>query len=175
MIITKKAQILQLYNDGYKANDIINKGFTKKYVSQVLKEFVNSTPTTTFASVLRIDALKELVSTVEHLQNKYDGLNININISIKVDGYNKFPTENKSALLNPISTFRDIGTHALKEKLVPLSLKDLIKIAKTFTPDLSGKIYRRKDVTPIIDYIVERATNLSKVGQVFRNVVNSEN
>jgi len=168
MIITKKAQILQLYNEGCKIDDIINKGFSKKYVSQVLKELVNSNPTTTFTSVPKIDALKELVSTVEHLQNKYDGLNISINISIKVDGYNEFPCENKSALLNPITTFRDIGTHALKEKLVPLSLKDLIKIAKTFTPDLSGKIYRKKDVSPIIDYIVERATTLSKVGQVFR-------
>ncbi|MGH4052830.1 MAG: hypothetical protein ACREVX_16130 [Clostridium sp.] len=172
MIITKKAQILQLYNDGYKSDDIIKKGFTKKYVSQVLKDVTNTDPATTLANASTINSLKELVSTVEYLQNKYDGLNINISISIKVDSYNDIPIENKSELFNPVTTFRDIGTNALKEKLMPLSLKNLVKIAKTYTPDLSCKIYRKKDILLIVDYIVERATNLSRVGQVFRNVGN---
>ena len=174
MAITKKSQILQLHNEGYGSNDIIQKGFTKKYVTQVLKEVTNPTFPIAFTNKPKTDDLNQLISTVEYLQNKYDKLTININISIKVDGYNSVSTENKSPLLNPVTTFRDIGKDALKEKLITFPLKDLVKIAKTYTPDLSGKIYRKKDMALIIDYIVERATNLSKMGQVFRNVCKQE-
>jgi len=37
-----------------------------------------------------------------------------------------------------------------------------------------AKSIEKKDEALIIDYIIERATNLSKVGQVFRNVRNPE-
>lgn len=91
-----------------------------------------------------------------------------------MDGYNNVSTENKTPLLNPVTTFRDIGKDALKEKLITLPLEDLVKITKTYTPDFSGKIYKKEDVNLIIEYIIERASSLSKVGQVFRNVNNPE-
>lgn len=174
MKFTKKSQILQLHNEGYGIEDIIGKGFTKKYASQVLKEVTTSKRTVTSTHKTKMNDIKQLVSTVEYLQNKYDHLNLNINISIKFDGYNNISNESKTLLLNPVTTFRDIGKVALKEKLLTIPINDLIKIAKTYTPDLSGIIYRKKDVALIVDYIVQRATNLSTVGQVFRNVSNQK-
>ncbi|MBU3161625.1 hypothetical protein KPL37_18165 [Clostridium frigoris] len=174
MAITKKSQILQLHNEGYGIDDIIGKGFTKKYASQVLKEVTNSKPTVTSTHKTKMNYIKQLVSTVEYLQNKYDHLNLNINISIKFDGYNNISSESKILLLNPVTTFRDIGKVALKEKLLALPINDLIKIAKTYTPDLSGIIYRKRDVALIVDYIIERSTNLSKLGQVFRDTNNQK-
>ena len=67
-----------------------------------------------------------------------------------------------------------MGRDRLKEKLMTLTLKDLVKITRTYTLDLSGRIYRKKDINLIIDYIIDRAISLSKVGQVFRNVSNPE-
>lgn len=170
MKLTKKSQILQLHNEGYGIDDIIEKGFTKKYTSQVLKEVTTSNLTVTSIGKAKMDDVNQLISIVEYLQNKYDNLNLNINISIKFDGYNNISNECKPLLLNPVTTFRDIGKVALKEKLLTLPINDLIKIAKTYTPDLSGIIYRKKDVALIIDYILNRANSLSKVGQLFRNM-----
>jgi len=170
MVITKKSQILQLHNEGYDINDIIKKGFTKKYATQILKEVNTAKSPITPNNNPKVDDLKQLVTTVEYLQNKYDNLIVNINISIKFDGYNNTPNESKITLLNPVTTLRSIGKVALKEKLFLLPLSDLIKIAKTYTPDPSSIIYRKKDAALIIEYIVDRANNLSKVGQVFRNV-----
>ena len=170
MVITKKAQIMKLNNEGYKIDDIIKKGFTKKYINQVLKKLKISMATKTDTENSSMAELKQLVSTVEDLQKKYDGINININIEIKVDGHNNRSSEVKKPLLNPVTTFRDIGGEGLKEKLITFSLKDLIKIARAYTPDLSCSIYRKKDVNIIIQYIIQRADSLSKLGQVFRNV-----
>lgn len=176
MATTKKSEILKLYSEGYEIKSIIEKGFTKKYVMQVLKEITKSNSNSKSADNSNIAALKQLTSTIENLQSKYNQLNINIdiNISIKVNDYNDSSNENKTALLNPVTTFRSIGEDALKEKLITLPLEDLIKISKTYTPDFSGKIYKRQDAKLIIEYIIERASSLSKVGQVFRNISNSE-
>ena len=170
MVITKKDQILKLYDEGYKIDDIIKEGFTKKYINQVLKKLKISISTKTDTDNSSMAELKQLVSTVENLKRKYDGLNINIDITIKVDGYNNSSSEVKTPLLNPVTTFRDIGGDGLKDKLIAFSLKDLIKIARAYTPDLSCSIYRKKDVNIIIQYIIQRADSLSKLGQVFRNV-----
>lgn len=172
MKVTKKDQIIQLYKEGLGIEDIVKKGFTKKYINQVLKNlkftgFVPS-PNNNFST----NDIKQLASVLEMLQDKSDKININIKISIKVDTCSASSSIIKAPLLNPVTTFRDIGGDGLKEKLVLLELEALIKIAKAYTPNSDGKIYKQKNPNVVIDYIIERASKLSKLGQVFRNVSN---
>lgn len=171
MGFTKKDQIIQLYKEGFGVEDIIKKGFTKKYINQVLKAFKGPD---SVDPKTNIESIKELLSLIENLQDKSDKINVKVNISIKVDGFNTTSSDNESSLLNPVTIFRDIGKDSLKEQLALLPLEDLLKIVKTYTPDLNGKIYKQKNVNTIIDYIIERASSLSKVGQVFRSVSKSE-
>ncbi len=170
MRITKKDQIIELHKKGFGIEDIIKKGFTKKYINQVLKNLKDSDSVDSSNNKTTIGHIKELLSILEDLQNKSDKINININISIKVDTCSNTTSNNKAPLLNPVAIFRDIGKDGLKEQLMLLQLEDLLKIIKTYTPDLNGKIYKQKNLNIIIEYIVERASNLSKVGQVFRTV-----
>ena len=128
MAISKKDQILQLHNKGYGNDEIIKNGFTKKYVNQVLKGFANSDSNAVPTNTNSIDTLKQLISTVEDLQSKYNQLNINISISIKVDGVKNVSVKSDNPLLNPVTTYRDIGKDGLKDKLLLLSIKDLVKI-----------------------------------------------
>jgi hypothetical protein len=74
-----------------------------------------------------------------------------------------------SCLLNPVTLYRDIGADELKKQLMFLELKDLLKIIRTYTPDLNGKIYREKNIVLVIDYIIDRASKLSRIGHVFRS------
>lgn len=171
---TKKDKIIQLYKEGLAVENIINKGFTKKYVNQVLKDLKSSDFVTSSDNKFNINDIKQLTSIVEMLQSKSDKINININISIKVDSCNDSLKNSKTPLLNPVTVFRDIGGDGLKERLMLLQLKDLLKIVKTYTPDINGKIYKEKNLNVVVDYIVERASKLSKIGQVFRTVSKSE-
>lgn len=41
-------------------------------------------------------------------------------------------------------------------------------MVKTYILDLNEGIYKQKDVNVVINYIIERASKLSKMGQVFR-------
>ncbi|AKA68250.1 MULTISPECIES: hypothetical protein [Clostridium] len=85
MKITKKDQIIQLYKEGLKVEDIVKKGFAKKYVNQVLKFLkISKLPVKSNAKT-DINDIKELASLLETLENKSDKINININLSIKVD------------------------------------------------------------------------------------------
>ncbi|MTK11590.1 MAG: hypothetical protein F8N39_05715, partial [Clostridiaceae bacterium] len=82
MKVTKKDQIIQLYKEGLGIEDIIKKGFTKKYVNQVLKDLKPSDFIASSNKKFNINDLKQLVSTLETRQNKSDKININIDISI---------------------------------------------------------------------------------------------
>lgn len=168
MKVTKKDQIIQFYKKGLKIEDIVKKGFAKKYVNQVLKDVKASPPSSQIDNKFNINDVKQLASVLETLQNKSDKINIEINISIRIDGISNSSNNTKDPLLNPVAIFRDVGEDGLKEQLISLQLKDLIKIAKTYTPDLNGKIYKQRNAEVVINYIVERASKLSTVGQVFR-------
>lgn len=174
MKVTKKDQIIQLYKEGIEIEGIIKKGFTKKYVNQVLKDLKFSDFVAPSNNKFNVSDVKQLASVLEMLQSKSDKIKININISIKVDSCSDASSNPKTPLLNPVTVFRDVGEDRLKEQLMLLQLEDLIKIAKAYTPDLNGKIYKQKNVNVLIDYIIERASKLSKVGQVFRTVSKSE-
>lgn len=172
MKVTKKDQIIQLYKEGLGIDDIIKKGFTKKYVNQVLKDLKTTDSVSLHSNNFTISDVKELASILEMLQNKSDKINININIEIKVDSHNATSNNTNTPLLNPVTVFRDIGMDGLKGQLMLLQLEDLIKIVKAYTPDLDGKMYKNKNKDVVIDYIIERASKLSKLGQVFRDVSN---
>lgn len=174
MKVTKKDQIIKLYKKGLEIEDIVKKGFTRKYINQVLKDFKASDSIIEADNKFNINDVKQLASVLEMLENKSDKINVEINISIKIDSTSAASNNTNAPLLNPVNVFRDIGEDGLKEQLMSLQLKDLIKIAKTYTPDLNGRIYKQKNTKVVIDYIVERASNLSKVGQVFRTSSKSE-
>ncbi|WPC39429.1 hypothetical protein [Clostridium sp. JS66] len=85
MKITKKDQIIKLYKEGLRVEDIVKKGFGKKYVNQVLKFLKISKTPVKPNDKTNINDMKELASLLETLDNKSDKINISINISIKVD------------------------------------------------------------------------------------------
>ncbi|AGY77726.1 hypothetical protein [Clostridium autoethanogenum] len=168
MKITKKYQIIKFYKDGLDIDNIIGKGFNKKYVKQVLRDFKASNFDSSSNNKANVDDIKQLAAILEDLQNKCDKLNININISISVNSCNPNSINTNMPLLNPVTAFRDIGAARLKEQLNLFKLDELIKMIKVYTPDLNGIIYKQKDINVVIEYIVERSSKLSKMGQVFR-------
>lgn len=174
MKITKKDQIIKFFKDGLDVDNIIEKGFNKKYVKQVIRNFKASNFDSPSNKKTNVNDIKQLAEILEDLQNKYDKLNINVNISISVNSCNPDPISNNIPLLNPVIAFRDMGETNLRKQLKLFKLKQLINIVKVYTPDLNGRIYRQKDTNVVIEYIVERASKLSKMGQVFRNTITPE-
>ncbi|WP_206154880.1 hypothetical protein [Clostridium muellerianum] len=171
MKITKKDQIIQLYKKGLEIESIVKKGFNRKYVNQVLKNIKAQIPTSPHNKEVNINSandLKQLASILEDLQSKCDNVIVNIDISIKVESCTSSSNDIKIPLLNPITVFRDIGQDRLKEQLKLFKLEDLMKIIKTYIPDLNGKIYKQKNINSVIDYIIESVSKLSKVSQVFK-------
>lgn len=169
MKITKKDQIIKFFKDGLDVDNIIEKGFNKKYVKQVIRNFKASNFDSSSNKKTNIDDIKQLAEILEDLQNKYDKLNINVNISISVNSCNPDSISTNIPLLNPVIAFRDLGEAKLRKQLKLFKLEQLINIVKVYTPDLNGRIYRQKDINVVIEYIVERASKLSKMGQVFRS------
>lgn len=174
MKITKKNQIIKFYKDGIDIDNIIEKGFNKKYVKQVIRNFKASNFDSSSNKNTNIDDIKQLAKILEDLQSKCDKLNINVNISIGVNSCNPDSISNNIPLLNPVIAFRDMGETNLRKQLKLFKLEQLINMVKVYTPDLNGRIYRQKDINVVIEYIVERASKLSKMGQVFRNTITPE-
>lgn len=179
MSITKKDQILQLHKDGYKIEDIVNRGFSKKYVAQVLRNATTPASPTTTNNKTSINEIQQMISLLECLKSKSSELDMEINISIKINNKNtktknttskKINSHDQTPLLNPVTAIREIGDIGLREKLLLLDAKDLISIIKAYVPDINRKIYKEKNINLIIDYIIERSSSLSKVGQVFRDM-----
>ncbi|GKU24488.1 hypothetical protein [Clostridium folliculivorans] len=246
MKISKKTEIIKLYEEGLSIEDISSKGFTKKYVKQVLKnskllsEAISSAlpteflePVTTEEPKIEIaeppvveevpteieappeesnnsSSLKEVITLLQSLEEASAQVDISLNISVKIDIDNTIktgesahrdcitnaseydkntasetvkncscPTEpdtvcnplsEENSLLNPVAALRALGEGGLKDKLSSLNPKDLINIIRTYTPDLTGKVYRKRNKNAIIEYIVEKSSSLSKLGQVFREV-----
>ncbi len=174
MKTTKKNQIINFYKDGLYIDNIIEKGFNKKYVKQVIRDFKASNFDSPPNRKTNVDDIKQLAEILEDLQNKCDKLNINVNISISVNSCNPDSISNNIPLLNPVTAFRDMGEAKLRKQLKLFKLEQIINMIKVYTPDLNGRIYRQKDINVVIEYIVEIASKLSKMGQVFRNTSTDE-
>lgn len=174
MKITKKNQIIKFYKDGIDIDNIIEKGFNKKYVKQVIRDFKASDFYSSPIKKTNVNNIKQLAKMLEDLQNKCDKLNINVTISISVNSCNPDSISNNIPLLNPVTAFRDMGAAKLRGQLKLFKLEQLINIVKVYTPDLNGRIYRQKDINVVIEYIVERASKLSTMGQVFRTASTHE-
>ena len=69
--------------------------------------------------------------------------------------------------INPIEIYREKGGVELKAILHTYDITTLKEIAKRYTPDSRGYVYKWMDVEKIISYIVERSDSLSKKGSVF--------
>ena len=69
--------------------------------------------------------------------------------------------------LNPIEIYRDKGKDGLKNILYNYDIVILKEIARRYTPDARGYVYKWMNNEKIINYIVERAENLSDKGSVF--------
>lgn len=70
-------------------------------------------------------------------------------------------------VLNPIEIYRDKGKEQLSNILHNCDITILKEIARRYTPDSRGYVYKWMDTEKIINYIVERAENLSTKGSVF--------
>lgn len=235
MKISKKDEIIKLYEEGLSIEDIASKGFTKKYVNQVLKKakllnkavsaalptetlepiiteepkietnephVLEETPTeveTSQEEVKNSSSLREVITLLESLEKASAKVDISLNISVKIDIDNTIETGTSNnthcnnpskaesncncspetatvnnclceedSLLNPVDALSALGEGGLKDKLASLNPKELINIIKTYTPDLTGKVYRKRNKNAIIEYILEKSSSLSKLGQVFK-------
>lgn len=84
-------------------------------------------------------------------------------------------TERKIAV-NPIVEVREHGVDTLREKLTALELKEILFIIKDHGYDPFKQLTKcqKKDKKYLVNFLVERALNLSKLGQVFRTCESKE-
>jgi hypothetical protein len=76
---------------------------------------------------------------------------------------------------NPVVMFRKLGENELKKQLEIMDIKELRKMVRTWVPDMNGTMYRTKKKERVINYILERSHNLSRLGQCFRTLDIREN
>lgn len=77
-------------------------------------------------------------------------------------------------LINPVVYYREHNEQGLRSKLNEYSLEELIKITKTYTPDLNRTMYRCKNKEKVIEYIITRSSKLSVLGGVFKTLDNEK-
>lgn len=118
-------------------------------------------------------ALLDLIKVLELLKDNNQLLNsINIEIKICVDEStleSKMNQERSNAIdiLNPIEIYRDKGEEVLRDILHDYDIVALKEIARRYTPDSRGYVYKWMDIERIINYIIERTKSLSTKGSVF--------
>lgn len=78
--------------------------------------------------------------------------------------------------VNPIIEVRDNGIEVLQQKLEALKLEEILFIIKDHSYDPFKMLTKsqRKNKKYLIKFLIERALNLSKLGQVFRSVQSDE-
>ncbi|KAB3532936.1 hypothetical protein F8154_11080 [Alkaliphilus pronyensis] len=223
---TKKEEILEMINSGKSVEEIVQLGFNKKYVKEVIRglkkpelsrdendiKAKNQDNSKTLgdediAQMQKdINEIKKLLISQNsvytkgsHLDNKLEikkkqledtlkilnfimenepllnHINLNVNIAIsdnesnvkteKVDN-NNFK-DSMDIKINPIELYREKGEIALKDILNNFDIAVLKDIARQYTPDARGYVYKWSDATKIIDYIIERSKNLAEKGSVF--------
>lgn len=210
---TKKEQILNLVAEGKTLADILQLGFNKKYVKEVMRETNKKNDKNLNIDKSKNDVITQMQKEIKEIKkllkehgsvNKkesldddkfllkkqqlnqalkilnfvknneqflnYIQLDINIAItnieknrkseSVKFKGTNDFK-------INPIEIYRNSGEVTLRELLNSFNLEQLKYIARQYTPDARGYVYKWNDSNKIINYIVERSTSLSEKGSVF--------
>lgn len=115
----------------------------------------------------------DLMKVLKFLENNEQLLN-NINLEVKIcigdsKQINKVSGNELYDIdeLNPIEIYRDKGKEKLSNILHNCDITVLKEIARRYTPDSRGYVYKWMDIEKVINYIVERAENLSKKGSVF--------
>ncbi len=218
---TKKDDILLMLSEGKTVDDIVNSGFNRKYVNEVIRNSKDSSSNIEVheqtAGVCTnkkdedilclqkdIDDIKKILScdlqklnTDNKIESKkiqfeeaikmlqfilnnellLQYISLNINIAVTDSGVREMLTKSEKAMdqrlmdnsekINPINLYREKGEVALKDILQKCSITVLKNIARQYTPDTRGYVYKWTDISKIIDYIVERASSLSEKGSVF--------
>jgi len=210
---TKKEEIFKLVIEGKTLDDILELGFNKKYVKEVIRELnkkeeksldTNKTKDDDIFQMQKdIKEIKKLLNEQGSLNKKellsdnkiilkkqqldqtlkilnfvkdneqfLDYIQLDINISITDAEKNQKTETPKSkdingVKINPIEIYRKSGEVVLRELLNSFDVEQLKDIARQYTPDARGYVYKWNDNNKIIDYIVERSISLSEKGSVF--------
>lgn len=114
--------------------------------------------------------LMKMLKFLENNEQLLNNINLEVKICIgdskqvnKVSGNGFYDIDE----LNPIEIYRDKGAEKLSDILHNYDITVLKEIARRYTPDSRGYVYKWLDIEKVINYIVERAKNLSKKGSVF--------
>lgn len=115
--------------------------------------------------------LLKILEMIKSNQQLLDKVNLEVKICIgafEEDKSRTTVTRNDIVdKINPIEIYREKGRVELKAILQNYDITTLKEIAKRYTPDSRGYVYKWMDVERIISYIVERSDSLSKKGSVF--------
>lgn len=68
---------------------------------------------------------------------------------------------------NPVTFYRKSSKKELEGKLYTFDINILKNLARKYTPDPRGYLYRWKDKGKIIDYIIDRIVIIAEAGDVF--------
>lgn len=120
------------------------------------------------------ETLSDLLKILEMMKSNQQLLDkVNLEVKICIGDFE----EEKSRItatrngiidkINPIEICREKGGTELKTILQTYDITTLKEIAKRYTPDSRGYVYKWTDPERIISYIVERSDSLSKKGSVF--------
>lgn len=161
-IVETKNDIVQIKND---INDI--KNFLEAGHWNLCKNIYENDNKNNRQTVLDLLKLLKFLEDNEQLLN-----NIKLEVKICI-GEEKQPSKiSENELynideLNPIEIYRDKGKEQLSNILHKYDITVLKEIARRYTPDSRGYVYKWTDAEKVINYIVERAENLSTKGSVF--------
>jgi hypothetical protein len=125
----------------------------------------------------QIEEIMKILNFISHNEQLLPYMKLNINISITDMGILDNDTVSEKTIqrkpkdnlekINPIDIYREKGEGALRDILKTYDISALKDTARQYTPDTRGYVYKWSDISKIIDYIVERASNLSEKGSVF--------
>lgn len=199
---SKKDEILKMLERGSSLEEILEKGYNKKYTKEVIrmhKKNLAKNESNQELGVRQEDIVKEIKEIrlmIEELQkNKgiinskipdaYDKLtqikdlieciltqktyidDMSIEFKISIGNKDVGTKDLEAYKINPIELYRKAGESTLRSVLDRIPIDGLKEIAKQYTPDARGYVYKWIDSKKIIDYIVERAIALSQKGNVF--------
>lgn len=115
----------------------------------------------------------DLMRVLQFLENNEQLLNnINLEVKICVGDSKQMSRGSGNEIydidgLNPIEIYRDKGGENLSNVLHQCDIVVLKEIARRYTPDSRGYVYKWTDIDKIVNFIIERAEKLSKKGSVF--------
>ena len=186
---TKKDEIIQFLLKGKSIDEIIELGNNKKYVKEVLREYNKRQSVKIDEIVDGINNIKLVNKNNEnndielkkrHLLGIVNLLNsfinneeyleyLKIDIKISLDGQKGSNVLNSKKIntINPIDIYRREGREKLNIILESMDIVLLKEIARQYTPDLRGYVYKWNDKNKVVNYILQRTATLSDKGSVF--------